>query len=127
MRNAPMSLAAYVYFNGRCSQALEFYKNVFNGSYDIQMKQGDKVAYAKFTAPGIAFEAADGSSTSPVNPDEGNFSLSLNVPDAERAAKLVKSLAEGGTIAHEFGDVEWGGKFAAVHDRFGIEWYVTAP
>ncbi|HMF27926.1 MAG TPA: VOC family protein, partial [Candidatus Cybelea sp.] len=93
----------------------------------IHMKDGAKVQYAKFTAPGIAFEAADGSSTSPVKPDEGNVSLSLDVPDAQRGAKLVKSLAEGGTIAHEFGDVEWGGKFGVVHDRFGIEWYVSSP
>lgn len=126
MRNAPMTLQAFVYFNGRCAEALEFYKSTFNGSYEIHMKDGDRVQYAKFTAPGISFEAADGSATSPVNPEEGNFSMSLDVPSAERAAQLVKSLAEGGKIAHEFGDVDWGGKFGAVHDRFGIEWFVSS-
>lgn len=127
MRSAPMTLVPFVFFNGRCTEALEFYKNAIGGSYEINMKDGDTVHYAKFTGPGISFEAADGSSKGPVKPDEGNISLSLNVPDAERAAKIVKSLAEGGTIRHEFGDVEWGGKFGVVHDRFGTEWFVTAP
>lgn len=127
MRNAPMTLVPFVFFNGRCAEALEFYKNAIGGSYEIHMKDGNKINYAKFTGPGISFEAADGSSTSPAKPDEGNVSLSLNVPDAQRAATIVKSLGEGGTIAHEFGDVEWGGKFGVVHDRFGTEWFVTAP
>ena len=126
--NAPMTLVPFVFFNGRCAEALEFYKGAIGGSYEIHMQDAGKVHYAKFTGPGISFEAADGSSTDAVKPDEGNVSLSLNVLDAERAAAIVKSLAEGGgTIAHEFGNVDWGGKFGVVQDRFGNEWFVTAP
>src|SRR5580704_15196659 len=32
-----------------------------------------------------------------------------------------------GTVLTPFGDAEWGGKFGALHDRFGTEWFVTAP
>jgi len=127
MRGAPMTLVPFVFFNGRCIEALEFYKTAIGGSYEVNVKDDAGVHYAKFTGPGISFEAADGSSKAPVKPDDGNVSLSLNVPDAERAAKIVNALAEGGSIRHEFGDVEWGGKFGVVHDRFGTEWFVTAP
>jgi uncharacterized glyoxalase superfamily protein PhnB len=125
MRGAPYTLAPFVFFNGRCEEALEFYKNSLGGTYEIQMKDGDKVQYAKFTAPGISFEAADGSNTKPVNPDEGNISLSLTVPDPKRAEEIFRALCDGGKAGHPFGDVEWGGKFGALHDRFGNEWFVT--
>lgn len=127
MRGAPYMLQPFVFFNGRCEQALEFYKSALGGSYEILMKDGDKVEYAKFTGPGIAFEAADGSSTTPVNPNEGNVSLSLNVPDGTRADEIFRALSDGGNIGHAFGDVEWGGKFGAIQDRFGNEWFITAP
>ena len=34
-------------------------------------------------------------------------------------------VAVGGKVVTPFGDAEWGGKFGAVHDRFGNEWYVA--
>ena len=125
-RGAPMGLAPFVFFNGRCQEALEFYKKALGGSYEIHMKDGDKVQYAKFTAPGINFEAADGSSSSPVNPNEGNISLSLDVPDAIQAEEIFRALSDGGSVDHEFGDVEWGGKFGGLKDRFGNEWFVSS-
>jgi uncharacterized protein len=126
MRGAPMDLAPFVFFNGRCEEALEFYKKALGGTYEIQMKDGDRVQYAKFTAPGISFEAADGSSSTPVNPNEGNITLSLNVPDAAQAEDIFRALSEGGSVDHAFGDAQWGGKFGALKDRFGNEWFVTS-
>jgi len=125
MRSAPMELKPFVFFYGRCAEALDFYKKALGGSYEIHMRDGDTIHYAKFTGPGIAFEAADGKDTS--GGAEGNISLSLSHPDATRAQELFDALADGGKVGHPFGDVEWGGKFGAVHDRFGNEWLVTAP
>lgn len=62
-----------------------------------------------------------------IDPDEGNVSLALNVPDATRAAQIFAALSDGGKMTHDFGDAEWGGKFGASQDRFGNEWFVTAP
>jgi len=129
MRGAPMDLAPFVFFYGKCAEALEFYKNALGGSYDVLMRDDDGIQYAKFTAPGIAFEAADGTpkaGQANVDPDAGNISLSLSHPDATRAGELFEALAQGGKIVHPFGDVEWGGKFGNVQDRFGNEWFVTS-
>ena len=126
MRGAPMDLAPFVFFNGRCAEALEFYKTALGGGYEIHMQDGNRVQYARFTAPGIRFEAADGSSTIPIDPNEGNISLSLEVPDATRAEAIFRALAEGGSADREFGDAEWGGKFGALKDRFGNEWFVSS-
>ncbi len=129
MTGGPMDLEPFVFFYGRCAEALEFYKKVLGGSYEIMMRDGDTVHYASYSGPGISFKAADGTNKagSSIDPDAGNISLALNVPSASGAAQIFAALSEGGKRMHEFGDVEWGGKFGALYDRFGNEWFVTAP
>ncbi len=126
MRGAPLELVPFVFFYGRCAEALEFYKKALGGDYEIHMRDGDRVQYAKLTAPGITLEAADGTDTRTVDANEGNIALSLNVPDATRALEIFNALAAGGEARVPFADAEWGGKFGAAHDRFGTEWYVTS-
>jgi PhnB protein len=60
-----------------------------------------------------------------VDTDEGNISLALTILDHAKAAEVFDALAQGGKVTTPFGDAEWGGKFGAVHDRFGTEWYVA--
>ncbi|HXO18118.1 MAG TPA: VOC family protein [Candidatus Dormibacteraeota bacterium] len=127
MRNAPLELVPFVFFYGRCEEALEFYKKALGGSYEIAVREGDKVKYATFTGPGISFNASDGMSTRTVDADEGNVSLALHANDGTRAAEIFAALSEGGKVLTAFGDAEWGGKFGALQDRFGTEWFVTAP
>ncbi|HLY03611.1 MAG TPA: VOC family protein [Candidatus Cybelea sp.] len=126
MRGAPMELVPFIFFYGRCEEALEFYKNVLDGSYEIAMRDGDAVKYATFTALGVSFKASDGMTRRAIDADEGNVSLALNVPDAGRAQEVFDALAEGGKVVTPFGDAQWGGKFGNVHDRFGTEWFVTS-
>jgi PhnB protein len=127
MRNAPLELEPFVFFYGRCAQALEFYKSALGGSYEIAARDGDTVQYATFTAPGISFKASDGNKTGAIRADDGNISLALNVPDPTRAVEIFNALGDGGKVLTKFGEAEWGGKFGALHDRFGTEWFVTAP
>jgi PhnB protein len=127
MRNAPFELTPFIFFYGRCQEALEFYKNALGGSYEIVMREDDKVQYATFAGGGIAFKASDGMSARTIDPDEGNVTLALHAPDATRAAEIFTALSDGGTVITAFDDAQWGGKFGALHDRFGNEWFVTAP
>jgi uncharacterized protein len=125
MRAAPMELVPFIFFYGKCEEALEFYKNALGGSYEIVQRQEDAVQYARFTGSGISFEASDGMGSRDVNPDEGNVSLSLAVPDATRAQEIFTALSAGGKVLTAFGDAQWGGKFGALQDRFGTEWFIT--
>lgn len=127
MRNAPMELVPFIFFYGRCAAALEFYRDALGGAYEIVFRESDGIGYATFSAPGIAFKASDGQQRRAVNPDEGNVTLALHVPDAGRASEIISALSDGGNVQRPFGDAEWGGKFAALQDRFGTEWFVTAP
>jgi len=132
-----MELKPYIFFYGRCEEALEFYKKVLGGGYELQrvkdtpmaseMPPGseNRVMHASFNAPGVGFLASDGRDTKAVDPDEGNVSLGLAAKDDAEGERVFKALAEGGKITMPLEDVFWGGKFGVVHDRFGTEWMMT--
>ncbi|HEV3086757.1 MAG TPA: VOC family protein [Candidatus Elarobacter sp.] len=135
-------LVPYVFFYGRCEEALEFYKSVFGGSYEIMRVSdapadvqshmppaaGSSVMHASFTAGGIKFFASDGMGDSKtIDPDAGNISLALSASDGAQGEKYCTALANGGKITMPFSDAFWGGKFGQVVDKFGNEWMITAP
>lgn len=132
-------LAPYIFFYGRCEEALEFYKSVFGGTYEL-MRVGDspmaaemppefsnKIMHASFTAPGISFMAADGREIKTIDPEAGNISLALSATDAAQGDRLFNALSQGGKVKMPLSDAFWGGRFGMFDDRFGIEWMVTAP
>ena len=138
---AKLDLAPYVFFSGRCAEALEFYKGVFGGSYESQRNseapaemqqhipegQGNRIMHARFQGPGFEFMCSDGRETKPVDPDAGNVSLALSASDADSGRRIFDALAEGGKVVMPLDTAFWGGKFGIAHDKFGIEWFVTAP
>jgi len=133
-----MELKPYIFFNGRCAEALEFYKGIFGGSYEAmrnadapdQVKQmmpdadPNRIMHASFSADGFGFYASDGRQSNPIDPDAGNVSICLdaNAADAER---VCNALAEGGKVVMPLEDAFWGGKFANVIDKFGTDWFIT--
>ncbi len=131
-----MQLKPYVFFYGRCEEALNFYKKALGGDYELQrMKDapmaGDfppdaqnRVMHASFTAPGVSFFASDGRDVKTVDPEEGNISLALSTKEGE-GERVFNALSEGGKVTMPIEDAFWGGKFGTVQDRFGIEWMMT--
>jgi len=132
-------LAPYIFFYGRCEDALGFYKSVFGGSYEM-MRVADtpmaaempkesqtKIMHASFTASNIKFMAADGREVKAVDPDAGNVSLALSVSDRAEGERLCKVLADGGKVDMPFSEAFWGGMFGMVNDRFGTQWLITSP
>ncbi|MGH7728760.1 MAG: VOC family protein [Vulcanimicrobiaceae bacterium] len=134
-----MELAPYLFFYGRCEEALAFYKTVLGGSYEVQRNTAlpaeyevpaewrNKVMHATFTAPGLTFMAADGREAKSVDPEAGNISLSLSTPDRAAGERLFAALSDGGKVTMPLDDAFWGGRFAIVQDRFGIEWMLSTP
>ncbi|HTU81893.1 MAG TPA: VOC family protein [Candidatus Acidoferrales bacterium] len=133
-----MELKPYIFLYGRCEEALEFYKPIFDGSYEISRNADgpmadrvpqdwrNKVMHASFTSPGVSFLASDGRESKTIDPDAGNIALCVEAKNAADGERICKSLADGGKINMPFGDAFWGGKFGNVIDRFGNEWMVTA-
>jgi PhnB protein len=132
-------LVPYIFFYGRCEEALEFYKGVFGGSYemmrvsdtpmasDMPPEAGKSVMHASFTADGIAFMASDGRDVKPVDPDAGNISVALSFDDGPRGERIFAALSAGGNVGMPIDKAFWGGRFGMLTDKFGTEWMVTLP
>jgi len=137
--NAGVQLAPYIFFYGRCEEALNFYKAALGGSYELQRNSDsplganvaedfrNKVMHAYFTAPGVAFGASDGREAKKIDPDEGNIVLTLHATDRDYGARIFTALSDGGEVTMPLGDAPWGdGRFGMFNDRFGIEWMLTS-
>lgn len=135
-----LTFQPYIFFYGRCREALDFYKDVFGGSYeamtvgdspykdDPEMGGGnDRIMHASFTSPGVNFQCSDGGQTKSVDPEQGNVSLSLSATDKTDGERIVARLSEGGTVKMPLSDAFWGGRFANVIDRFGNDWMIATP
>jgi PhnB protein len=135
-----LTFQPYIFFYGRCKEALDFYKDVFGGTYEA-MTVGDspykddpqmggdnnRIMHASFTSPGVSFLCSDGAQNNPVDPEEGNVSLALSTNAKDIGERIVARLSEGGTVKMPLGDAFWGGRFANVIDRFGNDWMITTP
>ena len=132
-----MQLEPYVFFFGRCEEALEFYKRAIGGDFELTRFEGspmaehvpadfrNKVMHATFKGPGFEFMAADGREVKNIDPDAGNISLSLGTSNAAEGERIFAALSEGGTVSMPLAEAFWGGRFGIVVDRFGIEWMLT--
>ncbi|HEY0394433.1 MAG TPA: VOC family protein [Candidatus Elarobacter sp.] len=132
-------LAPYIFFYGRCAEALEFYKSVFGGTYEAMRvsdspmasemppEAANSVMHASFTADSITFMASDGQEVKSVDPDAGNISLALSFDDGARGEEIFNGLSAGGKVVRAIENAFWGGRFAMVVDKFGTEWMLTLP
>lgn len=130
----------YLFFGGRCEEALEFYKEAlgaqvgmvlrFNESPDPVpeglLKPGfeTKIMHSEFTVGNMTIMASDGCG------DEApfaGFSLTLTVPTAEAADRIFNALANGGKINMPLGPTFWSPRYGQVADKFGVAWMVMVP
>ena len=134
-----MNLEPYLFFGGRCEEALNFYKDVFNGEIEGLSRYKDmpedaggppvtpeteqRVMHANFKSPGVSFMASDASPGKTYG--EGPISLSLSTTDLAEAERVFNRLAEGGNVEMPMADMFWGAKFGMLTDRFGIDWMVS--
>lgn len=133
-----MQLEPYIFFYGRCEEALEFYKSALGGTYELNRFEGspmaeqvpaehrNKIMHASFKGDGFRFMASDGDLSKKVDAEACNVSLSLGVADASQAQRIFDALADGGKITMPFAPAFWGGRFGILVDRFGTEWMVTS-
>lgn len=131
-----MELEPYLFFEGNCEDALNFYREVFGGEIaslnryagspmekEIPPDFGSKVMHASFIAGSVKFMAAD---TPPgMHAGPGRVSLSVASNEGASAERVFNRLSEGGDVRMPWSDVFWGGKFGMVTDRFGVPWMVS--
>jgi PhnB protein len=132
-----MQLEPYLFFHGRCEEALNFYKeclrgeitslNRFEGSpmaANVGPDYKDKVMHASFVAGDVKFMASDGQ-PGPAPDGDDDVALSLATSDSAEGERVFNALAAGGTVSMALQEQFWGGSFGSLTDRFGVQWMVS--
>jgi PhnB protein len=137
-----MQVQPYLFFDGRCEEAVEFYKSALGAEVATLMRYKDspeppqpgcappgaenKVMHASFRIGQTTVMASDGRCLG--KPSFQGFSLSLAVPNDAEAERLFASLAEGGQVQMPLTKTFYSSRFGMVADRFGVCWMViVAP
>jgi PhnB protein len=134
-----MNVQAYLYFNGRCAEAVEFYRHALGAQVELLMRVGDSpeppppgalppgsennVMHAALKIGDSYLLASDGVTAAPAQ--FAGFNLSLQMPDATAANRVFAALADGGTVQMPLGKTFWSPLFGIVRDRFGVAWMIN--
>src|SRR5918999_795848 len=137
-----MKVQPYLFFDGRCEEALEFYKSALGAEVTALMRFKDspephspgcvppgaenKVMHACFRIGETQVMASDGRCEG--KPSFQGFSLSIAVPNEAEAERLFAALAEGGQVQMPLAKTFFSPRFGMASDRFGVSWMIiVAP
>ena len=135
-----MQIQPYLFFNGRCEEALAFYRTAFDAEVQMLMRYKEapeppppgmlppgsenKVMHASLRIGDNVIMASDGHCTGEMAFQ--GFSLAVTVPDEAAADRAFNALAEGGKIGMPLAKTFFSPRFGMVTDRFGVGWMVMA-
>jgi len=133
-----MKIEPYLFFNGRCEEAVEFYKKALGAEVMMLMRfkespeahppgmvppgAENNVMHVSFRIGDTAVMASDGCSTGQANFQ--GFSLSLTVANEAEADRKFAALADGGQVQMPLAKTFWSPRFGMVTDRFGVGWMI---
>ncbi|MGH6902588.1 MAG: VOC family protein [Geminicoccaceae bacterium] len=134
-----MQVQPYLFFDGRCEEAVEFYKGALGAEVEMLMRfkdspdppppgmvppgSGDKVMHACLRIGEAKVMASDGRCQG--RPSFQGFSLSLTASDEAEADRLFAALADGGQVQMPLNKTFFSPRFGMVADRFGVSWMVV--
>lgn len=130
-----MRVDPYLYFDGRCEEAIELYRRVLGAQVMALTRFDDnpgtpappgcerKVMHASVRFGETTVLASDGQCGG--KPNFQGFSLALAVSDDAEAERTFASLLEGGRVQMPLMTTPFASRFGMVADRFGVLWTVT--
>jgi PhnB protein len=119
-----MRVEPYVYFQGRCEEALAFYREAVGADATVFARFEDKVAHAVLKIGDTVLLASDGQG--PGQPEFSGFSLSLTVSDDAEAERLFAALSDDGTVQVPMAPTPFASRLGLVADKFGVPWMVVS-
>jgi PhnB protein len=128
----------YLFFNGRCDEAIDFYSRAIGAEVQMLMRFKDAPAEAKCDQmpPGTADKVmhaalkigetqvltSDGQCQG--NPSFQGFGLALSASNEAEADRLFNALSDGGKVQMPIGKTFFSPRFGMVADKFGVLWMV---
>ena len=127
-----MTVIPYLHFEGQAEEAMNFYKNIFDGEITMVSRYGDapmpvdedwknKLMHARLKFDNNMIFISDGPKGYKSSKD-GNIQLSVDVTDENKIDEVFNKMAEGGQVTMPLANQFWGAKFGMLKDKFGIGW-----
>jgi len=141
-----MSVDPFLYFDGDCREALEFYAGVFRAEpqgvmtyadapgapsddagrcpVDGTRADHDRILYASLPIFGVNAMFSDCADGAPYSKGS-NIGLAIGTDDADEVRRVFSELAEGGTVQQPLGPQFFGPLFGMLTDRYGVIWMLS--
>jgi PhnB protein len=132
-----MPVQAYLFFDGRCEEALNFYQRALGAELEMMMRFKDcpdpapgmvpagsenKVMHAALRIGDTTVMASDGRCLG--KPSFQGFALSITAANEAQADRMFAALADGGQVQMPLGKTFFSPRFGMLTDRFGVSWMV---
>jgi len=134
-----MYVQSYLFFEGRCEEALDFYRGTLGAEVTMMMRykdspeppppdtlppaSEDKIMHASFRVGDTTLMASDGMCSG--QPGFQGFSLALTVPNEAEADRVFTALADGGQVRMPLAKTFFSPRFGMVVDCFGMSWMIV--
>jgi PhnB protein len=126
----------YLFFDGKCAEAMRFYERTLGGTIEAMFTYGDSpqpehcpanaadlIMHARLLIGGRALMASDSPPGMAARPMAG-FALSLNYDTPEEARRIFDALSQGGSVTMPMQKTFWSEAYGMLTDRFGTPWMV---
>ena len=131
-----MQVQPYLFFDGRCEEAIGFYQKALGAQVQFMMRfkdspepmpgdkqpPADKVMHTSFRIGETEVMASDGNCQG--KPSFQGFSLTINASDETQAERWFAALGDGGQVQMPMTKTFFSPRFGMVADRFGVSWMV---
>jgi PhnB protein len=130
-----MQVQPYLFFDGRCDEAIEFYQKTLGAEVGMLMRWKDapdksmatatnenKVMHASLKIGETRVMASDGRNSG--KPKFEGFALSLNAKDEADADRLFNELSAGGSVTMPMSKTFFSPRFGMCADKFGVGWMI---
>lgn len=125
---------AYLFFDGNCREAMDFYQSVFGGELNIQTygdvdkscpeAMKDNIMHARLSDGDILLMASDDPGSKRTL-GTGKIHLALGGNDEEKLRGIFDALSAGGKIGVKLEKQMWGDIYGNLQDKYGVHWMVN--
>jgi PhnB protein len=130
-----MYLQPYLFFDGKCDEALDFYKKAVGAEPKMLLRfsqapdqsmispgSENKVMHAQLQIGDTTVLMSDGRCTG--NTNFQGFALTLTAKSENEADKTFNALADGGKVTMPMAKTFFSPRFGMLTDKFGVGWMV---
>lgn len=134
----PSLIEPYLFLNGRCEEAIQFYQSALGAQLVMLMRYDEspdplaiemipagwekKIMHASLQVGTTTLMLSDGCASTPAF---AGFALSLATADQPAAQRAFAALADAGQVTMPLDKTFWSPCFGMLTDRFGVTWMVT--